>query len=76
MAEAKKKNWFARAWGGICRYFRELRSELKKVVWPTKKELKNYTMVVVLVCCAFALGFWVLDTVFLKLLEMVIGVTL
>ncbi|MBQ2867181.1 MAG: preprotein translocase subunit SecE, partial [Firmicutes bacterium] len=46
------------------------------VVWPTKKELKNYTIVVILVCCAFALGFWVLDTIFLKLLEMVIGVTL
>ncbi|MBR6501529.1 MAG: preprotein translocase subunit SecE [Firmicutes bacterium] len=57
-------------------FWKGVRTELKKVVWPTKKELKNYTMVVVLVCCAFALGFWVLDTVFLKLLEMVIGVTL
>ena len=57
-------------------FWEGVRTELKKVVWPTKKELKNYTMVVVLVCCAFALGFWVLDTVFLKLLEMVIGVTL
>ncbi|MBR2000867.1 MAG: preprotein translocase subunit SecE [Firmicutes bacterium] len=57
-------------------FWKGVRTELKKVVWPTKKELKNYTMVVILVCCAFALGFWVLDTVFLKLLEMVIGVTL
>ena len=57
-------------------FWKGVRTEVKKVVWPTKKELKNYTMVVVLVCCAFALGFWVLDTVFLKLLEMVIGVTL
>lgn len=57
-------------------FWKGVRTELKKVVWPTKKELKNYTMVVILVCCAFALGFWVLDTIFLKLLEMVIGVTL
>lgn len=57
-------------------FWKGVRTEVKKVVWPTKKELKNYTMVVILVCCAFALGFWVLDTVFLKLLEMVIGVTL
>ncbi|MBQ4505495.1 MAG: preprotein translocase subunit SecE [Firmicutes bacterium] len=57
-------------------FWKGVRTELKKVVWPTKKELKNYTIVVILVCCAFALGFWVLDTVFLKLLEMVIGVTL
>ncbi len=57
-------------------FWKGVRTELKKVVWPTKKELKNYTIVVILVCCAFALGFWVLDTIFLKLLEMVIGVTL
>jgi len=57
-------------------FWKGVRTEVKKVVWPTKKELKNYTMVVIMVCCAFALGFWVLDTVFLKLLEMVIGVTL
>ena len=49
MAEGKKKNWFARAWGGICRYFRELRSELKKVVWPTPKQVIKNTLVV-LVC--------------------------
>jgi len=57
-------------------FWKGVRTEVKKVVWPTKKELKNYTMVVIMVCCAFALGFWVLDTIFLKLLEMVIGVTL
>ena len=46
MAEAKKQNWFARTWGHICRYFRELRSELKKVVWPSGKQLVNNTLVV------------------------------
>jgi len=46
MAEAKKKNWFVRAWGGICRYFRELRSELKKVVWPTPKQVIKNTLIV------------------------------
>ena len=56
MAEAKKKNWFARAWGGICRYFRELKSELKKVVWPTPKQVLKNTLIVaacVLVVCVF-----------------------
>ena len=47
MAEAKKKNWFARAWGAICRYFRELRSELKKVVWPTPQQVLKNTLIVV-----------------------------
>ena len=56
MAEAKKKNWFARAWGGICRYFRELKSELKKVVWPTPKQVLKNTLIVaacVLFVCVF-----------------------
>ena len=63
MAEAKKKNWFVRAWGGICRYFRELRSELKKVVWPTPQQvLKNAAIVA---CCVLAVGvfIWLFDFV-------------
>ena len=54
MAEAKKKNWFARALGGVCRYFRELRSELKKVVWPTPKQVAKNTLIV-LACVAVVL---------------------
>ena len=63
MAEAKKKNWFVRAWGGICRYFRELRSELKKVVWPTPQQVLKNTAIVV--CCVIAVGvfIWLFDFV-------------
>ena len=35
MAEVKKENWFKRTWGKVKKYFRELRSELKKVVSPS-----------------------------------------
>ena len=35
MAEVKKENWFKRTWGKVKKYFRELRSELKKVVWQS-----------------------------------------
>ena len=39
------------------KFVREVRSELKKVVWPTKKELVNYTIAVfvavILVCRTF-----------------------
>ena len=61
MAEAKKKNWFARAWGGICRYFRELRSELKKVVWPTPKQVLKNALIVV--ACVIVIGafIWLFD---------------
>ena len=46
MAEVKKENWFKRTWGKVRKYFRELRSELKKVVWPNGKQLLNNTLVV------------------------------
>ena len=41
MAEVKKENWFKRTWGRVTKYFRELKSELKKVIWPTPKTLRN-----------------------------------
>ena len=63
MADVKKENWFKRAWSGICKYFRELRSELKKVVWPTPQQvLKN---AVIVACCVLAVGvfIWLFDFV-------------
>ena len=63
MAEAKKANWFKRAWGGICRYFRELRSELKKVVWSSPKQVAKNTLIVL--ACGLVVGVfvWVFDFV-------------
>ena len=57
MAEAKKQNWFKRAWGAICRYFRELRSELKKVVWSTPKQVLKSTLIVI--ACVLIVGVFV-----------------
>ena len=47
MAEVKKENWFKRTWGNVARYFRELRSEQKKVVWPTPQQVLTNTLVLV-----------------------------
>ena len=63
MAEGKKANWFKRFFGAIARYFRELRSELKKVVWPTPKQVLKNT-VIVLVCVIIVGAFiWMFDFV-------------
>ena len=63
MADVKKGNWFSRTWGAIRRYFRELRSELKKVVWPTPKQVLKNTLIV-LVCVLLVGAFiWVFDIV-------------
>ena len=63
MAEVKKENWFKRTLGGIARYFRELRSELKKVVWPTARQVAKNTLIVL--ACVLVVGafIWMFDYV-------------
>ena len=63
MAEAKKQNWFARTWGRICKYFRELRSELKKVVWPTPKQVGKNTLIVSGCVLVVGVFIWLFDLV-------------
>ena len=47
MAEVNKKpNFFVRAGRGISKWFREMKSELKKVVWPSGKQMLNNTIIV------------------------------
>ena len=40
----------------VAKWFREMRSELKKVIWPTRKQLINNTVVSVVVMLVSALG--------------------
>ena len=63
MAEVKKENWFKRTWGNVRKYFRELRSELKKVVWPTPQQVGKNSLIVV--ACVLVVGafVWVFDFV-------------
>lgn len=47
MAEVNKKpNIFVRAGRRFTKWIREMRSELKKVVWPSGKQLLNNTLIV------------------------------
>ena len=63
MAEVKKANWFARAWGHICKYFRELRSELKKVVWSSPKQVAKNTLIVLVCVAVVGIFVWAFDFV-------------
>ena len=64
MAEVKKENWFKRTWGRVRKYFRELRSELKKVVWPTPKQVAKNTLIVIASVLIVGAFIWVYDLVF------------
>lgn len=59
--------------GGAKEYFKGIKLEMSKVVWPTKKELASFTAVVIATCAVFALGFWLIDTGVLAGLRAVLG---
>ena len=64
MAEAnKKENFFVRTGKRIARWFREMRSELKKVVWPSKSQMINNVLVVIACVVVVGVFIWVFDAV-------------
>ena len=60
MAETKKKE---KLWTRIRKWFREMRSELKKVVWPTPKQTLNNSIVVVVMIAIVGVAIGLFDWV-------------
>lgn len=61
---------------GLLDYFKGIKLEMKKVVWPTRKELGSYTVAVLFFCTFFALCFWLMDLGVLKALKAILDITL
>lgn len=55
-------------------FFRDGYLELKKVRWPNRKELTNYTIVVLVTVAIIAIFFAIIDTGISRLLEFVLGI--
>ena len=60
----KKPNALVRAGHGLVKWLRDLKSEAKKVVWPTGKHVFNNTVVVLIAIIVVALFVYVLDVAF------------
>ena len=73
MAEAKKENFFVRTGKRLSRWFREMKSELKKVVWPSKEDTKTNTVVVLVTVEIAAVVMIALDAIFGGILGLIIG---
>ena len=58
---------------GVIQFLKEVRAELKKVSWPTQKELVTYTGVVGLSVVIVCTLIWVCDTIFAKLFRFILG---
>ena len=72
MAKEKKAdgNWFQRAWSGMKKWFREMKSELKKVVWPSRKATTKNVLVAVVVMVVSGIVIWAFDQVAMFIVQM------
>ena len=65
-ATAKKENV-------VIKYLKETRAELKKVNWPSRQEATNLTLIIIIVTTFMALLLGLIDYIFAKLFELILG---
>ena len=68
-AQAAVKNFGAR----VSKFSRDTKSELKKVVWPSKADVKTNTIVVLVTVAIAAVVMILLDAIFGGILGLIIG---
>ena len=57
----------------LWKFFQTARTEIKKVVWPTRKETFQTTMMVVAVVVVFALVLWGIDAILMRAVNWLTG---
>lgn len=68
--DVKKLGFFKR----VQKWFREMRSELKKVIWPTPKETVKKTGVALMVMAVSAIVIWGFDEIAQMIVKAVISI--
>ena len=58
----------------VAKWFREMKSELKKVVWPTRKQVVNNTAVALVVMILSAVVIWGFDELAQMIVKAVISI--
>lgn len=58
---------------GAAKYFKDLKSEIKKVTWPSFKKVRNNTFVVLVGMCASAIVIFGIDSALTALIKLVTG---
>jgi preprotein translocase subunit SecE len=69
--EIKKVSRFKSSGKGIAKLYREIRAELKKVIWPSRTQLINNTVTVLMFCLIVGAIIWIADAGFMKIAELV-----
>ncbi|MCD1146661.1 preprotein translocase subunit SecE [Peptoniphilus sp. KCTC 25270] len=55
------------------RYFGGVKSEFKKVIWPSKKDWIRYSLIVIAVSIVTAIFIYAVDFVFSQIVSLIIG---
>lgn len=69
--ETNKKLGFGKR---VAKWWREMKSELKKVIWPTPKQTVNNTLVALVVMLASAIVIWAFDELAQLIVQAVITI--
>lgn len=67
--EQSKQSFFNR----IAKYFKEVKSEMKKVVWPTFTKVRQNTLIVILYVILVGIVIWGLDALFTWVMSLIIN---
>jgi len=59
--EVKKVSRIKKAGQNLARQFREVKAELKKVIWPNRTQLINNTVTVLIFCLIVGIIIWAED---------------
>lgn len=69
----KKPNFFVRTWQRLKKWCREMKSELKKVQWPTRSQTINNTLIVIACVLIVGVCIWVFDAVCVAVVKALIN---
>lgn len=70
----KKQNFFVRSGKNAGKFLRDVKGEIKKVIWPTPKSVFKNTGVVLATIVIVGLFILCLDTVLINLLKLVMNI--
>ncbi len=72
MAEAAKKAKKVSLFSKMIKFLKEVKAELKKVMWPNRKQVINNTAVVIVSIAIVGVVIWVLDSIFGEAVKLLI----
>ena len=71
--QKKAKDKKPKGSNGFLKFFRDLKGEFKKLVWPSKKQIINNTIVVIAAIIVVGAFIWLIDLGLAALVQLFLG---